>query len=806
MAELMKMIVIRRSLAALALVASCTPALSKETIRNHPRINVTVLEPQIIERSAPFPPAWTLRPDRGAVAYVSFTGQASGSSIDAAKSDAERDLLSSIASFISVEVESEFEASESEATKGGQTRSSFEARSLVRTKAKAELEGVKPDELYWEKIAASPLATSDVSYRCHVYARVPKAEIDRARLKKLLARQQRSGKRMVVVLPFRPALASADLAPLAQAFAEELSRHLQGAPGIHVSDPGLVAALLATGRSSSEAEAIEVVKDALLPDLIVAGTYQLHQGRLRVSFTIHGHDRAPAPKTVEKPYTELFALEDLLIREIRAGIGLEPGSELERPKSAVDQDKMRAAFEAHHAAFASFSAGKNEAAIAQLELALALRPNYPEAEMRLGRVLERLGKYGRVPPHQESRFRTYAPLVPCTPWGEIADEDYDSFIVPEAPRFAGEITGERPLLDTNVDHVLSAAAYFAGGGPMPEPKVPAIPNSAVGAYWNALQMFALSGDRHGQMEAAIAIADLGVRVDRLEAAEKLYQWIASTSGQDLHFKSLAELGLGKVHRAMGSYQIARTDLQRALSDRAQLGEKPYLVEIYNELGGLEVEVANYAQAYAWYERALHLADDLNDDYFRAVLANNVGVLLLINGETARADRYFQQAWDHLKDLAEGEGQISSGLNVSQLSGLKGDRERAIAYLKEVDRIVHSTAQEGRMGELYDHRGAQAAAQGEAIAALRDLIRGYALFERLSRYPDSLRLRANALVADYLRFAEAKLAGREEKSRLRCLKTSAATILSERWELDRQTQGLSLLFARLNGETLQVLEP
>src|SRR5262245_8103165 len=100
----------KRVLTVCALVladAACAARLSRDVIAHHPRIKLTVVEPQVVERSEPFPPSWTRAPERGADAFVAFLGQSSAATMDAAKDEAMRDLLSAVSNFVSVEVESE---------------------------------------------------------------------------------------------------------------------------------------------------------------------------------------------------------------------------------------------------------------------------------------------------------------------------------------------------------------------------------------------------------------------------------------------------------------------------------------------------------------------------------------------------------------------------------------------------------------------------------------------------------------------------------------------------------------------------
>src|SRR5262245_6597268 len=173
--------------ALLASSAACSARLSRDVIANHPRIKLTIVEPQVVEKSAPFPPPWTRAPERGAEAFVAFLGQSSGPTIDAAKQEATRDLLSAVSNFVSVEVESE--------SLDVATQNSQEVRSVVQTRSASKIEGVQTDAFYWERVAASPLAADNATFRYFVHARVPRVEIVRARAKKLAERRDQTGRR-----------------------------------------------------------------------------------------------------------------------------------------------------------------------------------------------------------------------------------------------------------------------------------------------------------------------------------------------------------------------------------------------------------------------------------------------------------------------------------------------------------------------------------------------------------------------------------------------------------------------------------
>lgn len=733
-----------RTLFFLVVAAGCAPSLSQEIIRNHPRIKVELIEPQVVEASDPIPPVWTRRLEHAAVAFVSFSGQSSASTMDIARTRARKDLLAAVSSFVAVEVESEFEAVESERTRGGRTESSVEVRSSVRTRSNAALEGIEPAAVYWEKVVDSPLAPDATTYRVYLLAQVPKTEIARARLKRQLERQEKSGKRMVVVLPFSPVLAAQDAGPLAQAFLEEVSRRLAASPNLHVSDPGLVQALV-EGKTM-EADALETVRDALLPDFVIGGSYQLHGGRLRVTYTLYaGADgRVLGSSSVQKPKEDLFGLQDDLVEALSARLAAEQGT-APGPK-AVDPD----AYAKYQAASAAYQVGDNAGALSLLEEAIEASPGLAAAHLRLGRVLERLGRYGRIPAKAKPAAADRVELTTCVRWERITDRTFEEL----ADTREGGAEAVEALLSSrdfvNVEHVASALAFVLRGGQPPELPVPPVARSAAGAYWRAFVAARASGDERLELDVLVSLADLFLRVDRIHEAEQTYREVLPKADRmrSIHHASLAHFGLGKAMRVRGRYGVARDELRRALELRGLLGEKPYLLEIYNELGHLGVETADYFAARYFYRRAFRLAEELDHDYLRAVLSNNIGVLLLEEGRLADAEPYLVRAFDYLRDLEEAEGRIASGLNVHLFGATRGDVDRARAYLEETKRLVLATNQESRFAELYAHRGFSRSLGGARLQALRDLLRSWAIYRRLGRPLHALRLANGAAVAEF----------------------------------------------------------
>lgn len=753
---------------------ACTTQLSREVIQHHPRIQLTVVEPQVVDRSEPFPPVWTRAPERGAESFVAFLGQSSGDSMEAAKAEAMKDLLSAVSNFVSVEIESEF--------LDLATDKSQSIRSVVSARSASRVEGINADAFYWEKVATSPRGLEVANFRYYVHARVPKVEITRARAKKLAERKNLSGKRSVVILPFRPVLATPNLQPLAYAFAEELSRRLADAPNIQVADSAIVGALLEGGKNKSEAEALEAVRDTFLPDVVISGGYQLHEKKLRVTIALHepGKKEPRILAPIDRAYDQLFDLQDVLVATIKTELGAVGA------KSSVEQEAPRSlpAFEAYHEAYALFQQGRNDDALARLAKALELEPSYAAAHFRRGRIFERLGRYGFVPPVAGGPAVGIDPLLlqpaSCVPWSEISAEERTAFMT-TVERPADDFTDPKTRVseNENVDHIFGAMLFVLGGGAAADPGVPANSTSAAGAYFQAFRAARAAEDGALEKQVVLAFADLLVRLDRLMSASALYAELQRTlDAEDLHLKSLIRFGQARVARLSGQYPQAELYLFEALADRTVLGEKPYLLEIFNELGGLKVETAEYPKARLHFRRAQQLAEELGQPYFQAVLANNVGVLDYLAGDAIAASREFDRAFEYLKNIGEAEGKISSSLNIARASAGRGDGERARTYLQEAQRLVRGTAQESRLASIYEERGQQALSRGQSRDALRDLLRGFVIGHRLDRLNDVLRTSNAVLAAQYY-----YLAALPNVDQALCLQQEAHNILSAGYGYD-----------------------
>ncbi|MCK6550278.1 tetratricopeptide repeat protein, partial [Myxococcota bacterium] len=829
-------------LAHVAILAGCRADVRRDVIRSAgPSADVArAVAERVAEASEPAPPPWIDAASREGGDALAFVGRAESASLDAAKAAAVRDLYASISSFVAVDVESE-ELDVVEERTGASPSSVARSSQRLSVASSASLREVAPDAHYWERVVRGA-SSAGAAHRYFVHAWVPRGEITRARVARQASREQKIGRKSVVVVPFEYFAERSKIenmggnsgldargALLTSALDAELTDLLAKRGKLHVQDPAIVRSLM-PGDRRSELGLVERMQDTLLPDVVVTGAVKREGARVGVTAVAWDarEGRALGVHTRRGTLDELVAIQGELATALAEDVARPaseppaPGAPQARatdgpPRIATDEHlrrtgrdapaRIRALFgggtgatdvhvrvvrsptepqvveahEAHVEAYRLFQRGDLDGALAKSRRAVTLRPDVSTYFLRLGRILERMGRYARLPATEAVLAQTLDDVRLCTARARARATEAQAFLraraealaakpsataTPGAPWWTDTTSMLDPLLDAAckssifTDGVAARTSMLGrhGRGPQVE--------SAAEAYVEARLLAHGTGDLRDVLTASLALADLALRTDRLDHAHSLLLDVEARALQtnDLHFLSLARASLGAVLRQAGDLPRARAVLLDALAARAVLAEKPYLLELYNALGGLAVELGRFAEAEGWYVKARRIADDLGNDYLKAVLANNVAVLEHGQGKTTAALAHAEEAFERLTDLGEAEGRVASGLNVALFRHRGGDLTGAHAALDASAAIVTETAQEGRLAELASKKGALAAARGDHDEALYELAVAYFLHRGLGRPVQVARVQ-NDLLATEL----AALGDDPDRATLACLK-------------------------------------
>jgi hypothetical protein len=296
---------------------SCTPRLPLKTISSHPPINLSVPRPIVIESSAKARPEWAAARSgkgEGGGDTTAFLGQGAGSTLDEARAAAKRDLTDAIASFVSVDVASDFEAEQTESSSGGDVRQTTEVHAEVRAnRDKSAVGEVKIEDSYWEHVEIPGKEGEGDSYRVFVRARLGLVDLACARALKLLARTT-SGRSTIAVLPFD---APKGEEKVARALANETARRLVEDPAIAVLGPDIVDLVVPVHlRDRTADERAAIVEAHLHPRAMLVGAIERDgAARIRIRWRLLASGSPKPERSIASE--DVFGVEEMLIADIR---------------------------------------------------------------------------------------------------------------------------------------------------------------------------------------------------------------------------------------------------------------------------------------------------------------------------------------------------------------------------------------------------------------------------------------------------------------------------------------------------------
>ncbi len=281
----------------------------------------------------------------------------------------------------------------------------------------------------------------------------------------------------------------------------------------------------------------------------------------------------------------------------------------------------------------------------------------------------------------------------------------------------------------------------------PRTALPTRPASAAEAYAAALEAATRDYDSRGEAEAVLSFAQAALRVERRATALRLFRAVRGLARRrgDLDLHSRAEFGAAQALRALQRTEEAKQGLQEALRLRLIEGDKTRLLDIYTELGGLEIEQGHDAAAGKALEQAVRLARALGNGYLEVVVENNLAVLELRRGDHAFAQARFHRALDRQRDLGRPQGTMAAAINLAHTQGQVGERELAEGLLQQAHELAQRSLQVRWMAEVAAHRGALAATPRES--ALTELSFAALVYRHLGLSASVFRMQDALLARD-----------------------------------------------------------
>jgi predicted ATPase/DNA-binding SARP family transcriptional activator/biotin operon repressor len=174
---------------------------------------------------------------------------------------------------------------------------------------------------------------------------------------------------------------------------------------------------------------------------------------------------------------------------------------------------------------------------------------------------------------------------------------------------------------------------------------------------------ALSTTQHNTPIAADSV----VRLHRVEA-------------ESLHY-------LGGVHWLLDDYVGARRYYEQALLIYQEIDDQVGRVAVLNRLGVILAEQGNYTEAKAYYEWALPICGEIGYRYMEGSLFGNLGIVFLYQGDYTEASSYFEQSLRICREVGRRRGESMVLAYLGLLFHHLGDDEIAQEYCRKALLVV-----------------------------------------------------------------------------------------------------------------------
>ncbi|MBN2009108.1 tetratricopeptide repeat protein [candidate division KSB1 bacterium] len=116
--------------------------------------------------------------------------------------------------------------------------------------------------------------------------------------------------------------------------------------------------------------------------------------------------------------------------------------------------------------------------------------------------------------------------------------------------------------------------------------------------------------------------------------------ISNNASGDRHIAMTAHMGIGNVHLELGEYQSAKVQYEKAIPIAQDLQEIALLGTLYNNLGIIANILGQRMQAIALYSKSIPLHEKVGDTFGLAQIYNNIGMTYADEAEWEKAESFY----------------------------------------------------------------------------------------------------------------------------------------------------------------------
>lgn len=163
----------------------------------------------------------------------------------------------------------------------------------------------------------------------------------------------------------------------------------------------------------------------------------------------------------------------------------------------------------------------------------------------------------------------------------------------------------------------------------------------------------------------------------------------------------AHLALSNIFLSRDSFIKAHKHVQKSFELFELSDDYEELLELYQYIGYIDINLGEYYQATSNFQEGLALADSLHNKHFSAVFSNNLGVVNGILGNQQKALKYFKLASELFGENSDLLSQLDPLINIAIIYFETGDTANCRTTLKEAMFVASSKSEEIALLAIYN---------------------------------------------------------------------------------------------------------
>jgi len=207
--------------------------------------------------------------------------------------------------------------------------------------------------------------------------------------------------------------------------------------------------------------------------------------------------------------------------------------------------------------------------------------------------------------------------------------------------------------------------------------------------------------------------------------------------------------LGGVHSANHRWEAAIKALEQSIAAGDVVQDLRRLSILYSNLSFAYQELNNIGQATHYAQRAITLHETLNDRISLARTENNLGIMLLREGEVATARSHFERSLRLFEESkAEDSTKVALLLSFSELEVTESNLDNAARFANEALELARQNSAVGTLADAHAWLGQIAALRGDDRVADKEFAAAFDVLRQPGASPE-LMSRTYARYADIL---------------------------------------------------------